>query len=1007
MTPERWRQIEEIFQTIIERPPDERKSLLTQYCGGDAELRHEVESLLDYETADAFIQEPIKGAAQSLSDELREDLIGRRLGAYRVTRLVGHGGMGAVYEATRADDQFDQQVAIKIIKRGMDTDFARERFTREQRILARLEHPHIARLIDGGATEDGLPYFVMEYVEGRPIGEYCDANQLSITERLKLFRQVCAAVQFAHQNLVVHRDIKPSNILAPPDGAPKLLDFGIAKLVNPDISDDPAHTRTELRMLTPDYASPEQVRGLAITTASDIYSLGAVLYELLTGQRPHRFKSYSMSEIERVVCEAETEKPSAAVARETAAPAKLRKQLAGDLDNIILMAMRKEPERRYQSVEQFSEDIRRHLEGLPVIARNDTFTYCAGKFARRHKLGIAAVTLVILSLAGGIVATTHESRIARAERARAEIEQARAERNLAEAQAQRIEAEAQRTEAIRQRTEAETQRAEALSQRSSAERQRAEAETQRERAERRFTQVRKLANTFLFDFYDKIQNLPGSTEAREMLVKTALEYLDSLAQEAEGDASLQKELVTAYLRVGDVQGYPNRANLGQTAAALESYRRSVEIAEKLRASGRADDSLLRVLADTYAKTARIEIMTGKISKAKERIQNSLDIAERLFSSGSKDAVTYRLILNGYHELGEISMFNGDETSLTTLNRKIVEINERWVEEQHTERSRNTLVLSYEYLGDALIKNGDLNGARENYLRASAIQNELSKEAPNNTGYLRMQSNIYVRLGDVARDMGEAQAAAEYYRQALAICEDLASKDPKNTLARLDIRTVSSYLGAVLLENDPKQAAELFGKALDSGSGAKPTASQYRVHQVFNYINLSRALWLTGDHQNALKNLREAHDLIQAVPARRLYEMGIYAHSAQSATGILLLEMGDYPGALEQFRLALKNAQERIAEKPLALSMRRGLADCYERLGKYHSTLAAQSGAQVENQITHLQQARDWYRKSLETLNEWAKLTAQNNYSARRAEAAALAIAQCDAALTKLSATPHR
>src|SRR5262245_2876685 len=348
MTPERWRQIEEIFQTIIERPPDERKSLLTQYCGGDAELRHEVESLLDYETAGAFIQEPIKGAAQSLSDELREDLIGRRLGAYRVTRLVGHGGMGAVYEATRADDQFDQQVAIKIIKRGMDTDFARERFTREQRILARLEHPHIARLIDGGATEDGLPYFVMEYVEGRPIGEYCDANQLSITERLKLFRQVCAAVQFAHQNLVVHRDIKPSNILAPPDGAPKLLDFGIAKLVNPDISDDPARTRTELRMLTPDYASPEQVRGLAITTASDIYSLGAVLYELLTGQRPHRFKSYSMSEIERVVCEAETEKPSAAVARETAAPAKLRKQLAGDLDNIILMAMRKEPERRYQ-----------------------------------------------------------------------------------------------------------------------------------------------------------------------------------------------------------------------------------------------------------------------------------------------------------------------------------------------------------------------------------------------------------------------------------------------------------------------------------------------------------------------------------------------------------------------------------------------------------------------------------------------------------------------------------
>src|SRR5262249_1739678 len=374
--------------------------------------------------------------------------------------------------------------------------------------------------------------------------------------------------------------------------------------------------------------------------------LGAVLYELLTGQRPHQFKSYSMSEIERVICEAETEKPSAAAARETAAPAKWRKQLAGDLDNIILMAMRKEPERRYQSVEQFSEDIRRYLEGLPVIARNDTFTYRSGKFARRHKFGIAAVALVILSLAGGIVATTHESRIARAESARAETEQARAERNLVEAQAQRVEAEAQRTEAVRQRTEAEIQRAEALNQRSAAERQRAEAVTQRERAERRFTQVRKLANTFLFDFYDKIQNLPGSTEAREMLVKTALEYLDSLAREAEGDASLQKELVTAYLRVGDVQGYPGRANLGQTATALESYRRSMGIAEKLRARGLADDSLLRVLADAYGKAARIKIITSKFSEAKEHIQKSIDIGEQLFASGARDAVTYRLILNG-------------------------------------------------------------------------------------------------------------------------------------------------------------------------------------------------------------------------------------------------------------------------------------------------------------------------------------------------------------------------
>src|SRR5262249_34794928 len=267
MTPERWRQIEEVFQTIIERAPDERPSLLTQFCGGDDELRRQGESLLKYETAAPFIQGPVKGPAQSLSGDSRENLIGLRLGPYRITRLIGHGGMGAVYEAARADNQFDQQVAIKVIKRGMDTDFVRDRFSRERRILARLEHPHIARLMDGGATQDGLPYFVMEYVEGRTISEYCEANQLSIPERLKLFRQVCAAAQFAHQNLVVHRDIKPSNILVTPDGAPKLLDFGIAKLIDPELSDDPARTMTELRMMTPDYASPEQVRGLAVTTA--------------------------------------------------------------------------------------------------------------------------------------------------------------------------------------------------------------------------------------------------------------------------------------------------------------------------------------------------------------------------------------------------------------------------------------------------------------------------------------------------------------------------------------------------------------------------------------------------------------------------------------------------------------------------------------------------------------------------------------------------------------------
>src|SRR5215470_2269709 len=290
MNPERWRRIEELFRTVVDRPTAERDTYLTRICNGDEELRREVLSLLARDTSEDFIREPIASAALSFTSEPKDDLTEERIGPYRVTRLIGRGGMGAVYEAERDDEQFRQQVAIKIIKRGMDTDFVRDRFLRERQILASLDHPHIARLFDGGATPDGLPYFVMEFVAGDSITAYC-RRQLSVSEILKLFRKVCSAVQHAHQRLVIHRDLKPSNILITEDGAPKLLDFGIAKLLSPDPSE--AHTRTEtaFRLMTPEYASPEQARAEAVATATDVYSLGVVLYELLTERRPHEFRT--------------------------------------------------------------------------------------------------------------------------------------------------------------------------------------------------------------------------------------------------------------------------------------------------------------------------------------------------------------------------------------------------------------------------------------------------------------------------------------------------------------------------------------------------------------------------------------------------------------------------------------------------------------------------------------------------------------------------------------------
>jgi len=427
MNPERWHRIEELFRTVADRPPAEREAHLTRVCAGDEELRREVLELLAHETNDYFLEDPIKHATFAVTNEPADEMLGQLVGPYRLVRLIGRGGMGAVYEAERDDQQFDQRVALKLIKRGMDTDFVRVRFLRERQILAGLAHPHIARLFDGGTTSNGLPYFAMEMVAGKPITAYCQEGNLSLEARLILFRDVCAAVQHAHQKLVVHRDLKPSNILVTPDGTPKLLDFGIAKLLTPESGEAHTLTETGTRLMTPDYASPEQVRGGQITTATDVYALGIVLYELLTEKRPYQFETYAPAEIERAICDTEAMRPSEMVGRQLGTTAKLARQLTGDLDNIVLMALRKEPARRYPSVENFSEDIRRYMEGLPVTARADTFTYRAGKFVRRHRVGVAAAVLVMLSLLGGIFATAYAARQARIERDRANQAAATAE----------------------------------------------------------------------------------------------------------------------------------------------------------------------------------------------------------------------------------------------------------------------------------------------------------------------------------------------------------------------------------------------------------------------------------------------------------------------------------------------------------------------------------------------------------------------------------------------------
>ena len=439
MSPEHWQRIDRLFDEALDLPPDERMAFLERACDGDEALREEVEALLTAcENATGFLdQPPISLAETALSPffEVPEDDLapGQTLGPYRIIEPIGRGGMGAVYLAKRDDGHFQKRVALKVVKRGMDTDEIVGRFRYERQILARLEHEGIARLLDGGITQDGRPYFVMECVDGEPLDDYCDRMRLSVPERLALFMDVLEAVRYAHHNLVVHRDLKPSNILvAPPaeeGGRPevKLLDFGIAKLLDTDAATTIPLTAANTRRLTPDYAAPEQIRGEPPTPATDVYALGVILYELLTGRRPYHFPTRQLAEIERTICERAPHKPSTALfharlaptygddeaptadvlaAQRATLPKKLCRTLAGDLDAIVLKALRKEPERRYASAAELLDDLRRYSQRKTVRARPDTFTYRTSRFVRQHKVGVAATALVILTLVVGIVATT-------------------------------------------------------------------------------------------------------------------------------------------------------------------------------------------------------------------------------------------------------------------------------------------------------------------------------------------------------------------------------------------------------------------------------------------------------------------------------------------------------------------------------------------------------------------------------------------------------------------------
>ncbi|MBM3450720.1 MAG: serine/threonine protein kinase [Armatimonadetes bacterium] len=411
-----WDKVKAAFQEVADRPKADRPAALDR-LNLDTHILAEVAMLLEsHEASGDFLEAPILTAPSA-----PDDVIGTRVGPYEVKSVIGSGGMGVVYLAGRADREFEMQAAIKIVKRGMDSDEILRRFRDERQTLARLEHPNIAKLLDGGSTESGQPYLVMEYVRGTRVDRFCDEAKWTIAERLRLFRVICEAVQHAHQQLVIHRDLKPDNILVTEEGMPKLIDFGIARVLAIDSTAAPEVTRLVDRRMTLAYASPEQVRGEPMSTSSDIYSLGVILYELLTGQKPYRQPLLTVFAYEKAIGEGPV-RPRDAVVDRT-----LRRQLQGDLDTILLKAIDPDPARRYASAQQLADDIDRHLQGLPVIAQSPTFRYRAAKFVRRHRAGVSAAAIVLLALAGGVAGILWQARVARAERDRAQAQARRAQ----------------------------------------------------------------------------------------------------------------------------------------------------------------------------------------------------------------------------------------------------------------------------------------------------------------------------------------------------------------------------------------------------------------------------------------------------------------------------------------------------------------------------------------------------------------------------------------------------
>jgi serine/threonine protein kinase len=929
-----WDQIQEIFFAAADLAVSERDAFLAGVCNGDARLRSEVESLLRADAAgDSAIAAAIESEVSALLDD-HASLVGTRMGPYRLLKEIGRGGMGSVYLGERDDELYRKQVAIKVVKRGMDSTEVLARFRHERQILASLEHPYIARLIDGGTTPDGRPFFVMEHVQGQPIDAYCREQGLNLESRLRLFLRVCEAVSYAHRALVVHRDLKPGNIFVAAEGIPKLLDFGVAKLLDP--GNDPGLTTAASAMgpLTPEYASPEQIRGLPITTAADVYALGAILFELLTGSRAQQIVTHSPSEIERVICQTDTPRPSA-IARAAGAP----HRLGGDLDNIVLMAMRKDPERRYGSVNRLADDIVRYLDGRPVLARQDSVVYRARKFVRRNTLALAATFLILLSLLGGMV--------------------------LAEIQARRAESARRFAETQRQSAERERERAEGQRQLAERERARAEAETQVARAEqdrsrRRLAQMLELADSSLFDVHKAIEKLPGAIEARRQIVVTTLRFLEDLAKDAGQDDGLRFMLSASYFKVANVLGYPLQPNLGDTKGALANYEKSAALLDPLLAKDPDRAQYLLQWVQTKVNWATLLARSIENPRALQMMQETLPAAQRLVRLRPQDPRCLVAESQVYSVMVNILATTDSEAALqfcrlqTQAMERALQLSPGNTEMQ--------IELGTAYGQEARVWNrrGGLREAEELFRRAVPLLEGALERNPSDVLTRRSLMITYGSLGGALGNplypnLGDNVGAQKYSGKALAIARDLAKADRNDQLAQYDL--ANSLLYRSWLDLPQEEWAESLAN-LQEADGILQKLCAADPRSIANLRTLAaveeyegKRLEGLGRGNEAIAKARQSLADAEKALARTPSDLGVVSQALASAeeTAEILARHGDQTGAVETARKAIARAEQVSGPESERDRITRSRAMAYQSLANIEGSFGNWSEAQVAAQ----------------------------------------------------------